>query len=230
MQPSQLIVPFILVGLVMIFIIIVAVDFVRNFVTYALWSNLENVRDEQRKLKTCFWLHWLPWQSLLRVSPSVHYGFIAHIGNSSIQTTRAWRRTPYVRYSIPGDHLPIHMQRAKQNEQKPQKFLLQKIDDGDARLSITVANDRNSGNYTDWALSYHFIGVFAYNYGSIQIKNCTVYQGQRLSLLATLHPSNNTNSTIRTFLDMLTSWLVSMTESSTAVVCFGCLWRFCSPE
>ena len=84
-------------------------------------------------------------------------------------------------------------------------FCYKKIDDGDARLSITVANDRNSGNYTDWALSYHFIGVFAYNYGSIQIKNCTVYQGQRLSLLATLHPSNNTNSTIRTFLDMLTS-------------------------
>ena len=29
---------------------------------------------------------------------------------------------------------------------------------------------------------------------------------------------------------MLTSILVSMTECSAVVVCFGCLWRFCSPE
>ena len=144
------------------------------------------------------------------------------MGDSSIQTTRAWRWTPDVRYPISGDYLPIHVQQPNQNEQKAFKLLLQRqIEDGCRRSSTIVGISRNNSNYMTCIVSYDFIGVFAYNYRSIQIKNCTVYQGQRLSPSATLHPTNNTNSTTQTFLDMLIPLLVSMTEWLVVVV------RFC---
>ena len=65
------------------------------------------------------------------------------MGDSSIQTTRAWRRTPYVRYPIPGDHLPIHIQRAKQNEQKAHKLLL------DNKLTIAVGHYQQQWQTTE---------------------------------------------------------------------------------
>ena len=67
------------------------------------------------------------------------------MGDSSIQTTRAWRRTPYVRYPIPGDHLPIHIQRAKQNEQKAHKLLL------DNKLTIAVGHYQQQWQMTETA-------------------------------------------------------------------------------
>ena len=127
-----------------------------------------------QKTENLIWLYWLPWQSLFRVSPYVQSGLIVHMRNSSIQTTRAWRWIPYVRYPIPGDHLPVHAQQLNQNEQEAYKLLLQRqIEDGCRRSSTIVGISRNNGNYTTCIVSYDFIGVFAYNYRSIQINHCT---------------------------------------------------------
>ena len=65
--------------------------------------------------------------------------------HSSIQNTRAWGRIPYVRYPIPGDHLPIHIQRAKQNEQKAHKLLL------DNKLTIAVGHYQQQWQTTETA-------------------------------------------------------------------------------
>ena len=143
--------------------------------------------------------------------------FVQSLFLRTLEINSAHGRLEYTNYqSMASDSLcplphtrrpPANSHTTSQTEwtESTQTSVRQQIDNSCRTLSTTVANDRNNGNYTPCILSYHFIGVLVHNYRGIQIKNWTVYQGQRLSLLATLHPTNNTNSTIRTFLDMLTS-------------------------